>query len=77
MANAATQPEVSPGFRTSITRSLFSARHDLDGDRTRNMMPLIRIATVQPSLLNWQAEQDIGYPRVPIRATSGCASAKR
>jgi hypothetical protein len=44
MANAAVPPEVSPGFRTSITRSLFSARHDLDGDRTRNMMPLMRIA---------------------------------
>jgi hypothetical protein len=35
MANAAVQPEVSPGFRTSITRSLFSARHDLDGDRNQ------------------------------------------
>ena len=32
MANAAVQPEVSPGFWTSITRSLFFARHDLDVD---------------------------------------------
>jgi hypothetical protein len=76
MANAAVQPEVSAlGLRSHIPSSPHG--HDLDGDRTRNMMPLIRIATVQPSLLNWQAEQDIGYPRVPIRATSGCASAKR
>ena len=42
----------SPGISrlgTSIPHSIFPARHDLDGDRTGHMMPLMRIATVKAS----------------------------